>query len=666
MFHYSIEKHQLAANTIRGLAIDAVQRANSGHPGMPMGTADIAVVLWTQFLKHNPKDPKWFDRDRFVLSAGHGSMLLYSLLHLAGYDLSIEDLESFRQWNSITPGHPENHLTPGVETTTGPLGQGITNAVGMALAERWLAERFNRSGYDLVDHHTYVIASDGDLMEGVSHESCSLAGHLGLGKLIVLYDDNGITIDGPTDLSFSEDVLARYEAYGWHTQAVDGHDPLMIEEAIQTARAESNRPSLIGCRTHIGYGSPNRQDTSKVHGAPLGEEETLLTKKNLGWPLEPLFHVPEGVRQFMTAGGIAGAERQSAWEELIASYREAFPDLATDFTNALRDELPSNWDDILPDFEAGKSVATRASSGQVLNAISPHVPHLLGGSADLTGSNKTDLQGEPPLAASDFSGRYIHFGIREHGMGGILNGMALHGGVRPYGGTFLVFSDYMRPAVRLAALMELPVIYVFTHDSIGLGEDGPTHQPVEQLMALRTIPNLTVIRPAEAMETAVAWRVALENKHGPTALALTRQGLPTLDRSQYGSADGLTRGAYVLSDAESPRIILIGTGSEVQIALDAQVLLADKGVPARVVSMPSWELFNRQSADYQASVLSPTVTARVAIEAGVTLGWERYVGAEGKVIGLDRFGASAPYKTVYERLGITAEAMVKAALTMVR
>ncbi len=661
---YPIEKHNLAANTIRGLAMDAVQKANSGHPGMPMGTADLAVVLWTQFLKHNPQDPKWPNRDRFVLSAGHGSMLLYSLLHLSGYDLSMEELRNFRQWGSITPGHPENHLTPGVETTTGPLGQGISNAIGMALAERWLAERFNRPGFDLIDHYTYSIAGDGDLMEGISHEASSLAGHLGLGKLVVFYDDNHITIDGSTDLSFSEDVLARYKAYGWHTQRVDGHDPLAIIGAIQNAKLEAKRPSLIACRTHIGYGSPNRQDTAKVHGSPLGDEEIKLTKEKLGWPLEPLFYVPDGVREFMSNGSQEGATQQAEWKQVLASYTEVHPDDAAVFHRSLEDELPDNWDELLPSFETGKSIATRASSGQVLNAIAPYVPQLLGGSADLTGSNKTDLKGAGVLSADDFSGRYIHFGIREHGMGGILNGMALHGGIRPYGGTFLVFSDYMRPSIRLAALMELPVIYVFTHDSIGLGEDGPTHQPIEHLMALRTIPNLTVIRPAEATETAVAWRVALENKSGPTALALTRQELPTLDRNRYASAMGVARGAYVLSDAADPQVILIGTGSEVQIAIDAQALLSEKGVAARVVSMPSWELFEVQPAEYKNSVLPSDITARVAIEAGVTLGWERYVGTAGKVIGLDHFGASAPYETLYEKFGLTAEVMTTTALSL--
>lgn len=658
------EQHQLAANTIRGLAMDGVQKANSGHPGMPMGMADVAVVLWTQFLKYNPKAPDWPDRDRFVLSAGHGSMLLYSLLYLCGYEVSLADLQQFRQWGSSTPGHPENHLTPGVETTTGPLGQGITNGVGMALAERWLAERFNRGGIDLVDHYTYVICGDGDLMEGISHEACSLAGHLGLHKLIVLYDDNRITIDGSTEIAFTEDVLARFEAYGWHTQRVDGHDPRDVAGAIRAAQTDLQRPSLIACQTHIGYGSPHRQDTPKAHGEPLGEEEIRLTKERLGLPADKQFYVPDGVPEFMRISGVAGMARHKAWQELLEQYMEEYPEEAALFRQMLEDKLPLGWADDLPEFEPGKVMATRASSGQVLNAIARHVPQLLGGSADLTGSNKTDIKGEQDLAPSDFSGRYIRFGVREHGMGGIINGMALHGGIRPYGGTFLVFSDYMRPSVRLAALMELPVIYVFTHDSIGLGEDGPTHQPVEQLMALRAIPNLTVIRPAEATETAVAWRAALENKHGPTALILTRQGLPTLDRTQYAAAEGLFRGAYVLSDVEEAQAILIGTGSEVPLILEAQAALAARGVAVRVVSMPSWELFAAQPADYRNSVLPPAIRARVSVEAGVTLGWERHIGLDGIAIGLDRFGASAPYKTVYEKLGITAEAAVDAVLSL--
>ncbi|MCB9420253.1 MAG: transketolase [Ardenticatenaceae bacterium] len=656
---------QLAANTIRGLAMDGVQKANSGHPGMPMGMADTAVVLWTQFLKYNPQDPKWFDRDRFILSAGHGSMLLYSLLHLTGFPLTMDDLKQFRQWNSMTPGHPESHLTPGVETTTGPLGQGITNAVGFALAERWLAERFNKDDFDIVDHYTYVIAGDGDLMEGISHEACSLAGHLGLGKLIVLYDDNGISIDGSTDLAFTEDVIKRFEAYGWQTMEINGHDPKQVANAIRKAQADVARPSLIACKTTIGFGSPNRAGTSKAHGEPLGEAEVKLAKEKLGLPVDETFYVPDGVREFMGSAGLAGVGRQKDWEAALAQYAEEYPAEAVLFRQMLNDELPPDWTAVYPKFEVGKGVATRASSGQVLNTIALHVPQLLGGSADLTGSNKTDLKGEAALTKNDFSGRYIHFGVREHGMGGIMNGIALHGGIRPYGGGFLVFSDYMRGSVRLAALMGVGVIYVFTHDSIGLGEDGPTHQPIEHVMSLRTIPNLHVIRPAEAGETAVAWRAALESKHAPTALILTRQNLPTLDRRQYPSADGLLKGAYVLSDADDFQVILIGTGSEVQIALDAQKLLAEKGVAARVVSMPCWELFSAQPDEYKEAVLPAAVTARVSIEAGVTLGWERYVGSAGTAIGIDHFGASAPYEVLYEQFGLTATAVAEAALSLV-
>ncbi|HRQ39071.1 MAG TPA: transketolase [Chloroflexota bacterium] len=661
MTTYNLEKHRLAANTIRGLTMDAVQKANIGHPGMPMGMADVAVVLWTQFLQHNPQDPHWFNRDRFVLSAGHGSMLLYSLLHLSGYDLPMAQLMQFRQWGSATPGHPEYGHTPGVETTTGPLGQGITNAIGMALAEKWLAAQFNRPGFELVNHCTYVIASDGDLMEGVSGEASSLAGHLGLGKLLVFYDDNGITIDGRTDLTFSEDVLARYVAYGWHTSRVDGHDPLAVMAAIEEAQTVA-QPSLIACRTHIGYGSPNRQDTSKAHGEPLGEEEIRLTKQALGWPLEPLFYVPNEVPAFLAGNGAA----QAAWETLWGRYQEVYPELAAAFRQALDGDLPTNWGQIMPTFEVGKALATRASSGMVLNAIAPHVPYLLGGSADLTGSNNTALKGETPLSRDDFSGRYIHYGIREHAMGGMMNGMALHGGIRPYGGTFLVFSDYMRPAIRLAALMGLPVIYVFSHDSIGLGEDGPTHQPIEQLMSLRLIPGLTVIRPCDAVEVAEAWQIALENKSGPTALILTRQAVPTLNHVQSQITGSVAHGAYVIKQSpRPPQVLLIATGSEVAIALEAEKLLAEQGVSAQVVSMPSWELFAGQSSAYRDTVLPPHLKARVSIEAGVTLGWERYIGDAGKAIGLNRFGASAPYKTIYEKLGLTPEAMVEAALSAI-
>ena len=660
MSDYNLELHRQAANTIRGLTMDAVQKAGEGHPGMPMGTADIAVVLWTQFLRHNPQDPQWPDRDRFILSAGHGSMLIYSLLHLSGYDLPLAELQNFRQWDSKTPGHPEFGHTVGVETTTGPLGQGITNAVGMALAERWLAARFNRPGYEIVNHHTYVISGDGDLMEGVSQEAASLAGHLGLGKLIVLYDDNRITIDGKTDLAFTEDVMARFAAYGWHTQKVDGHDPLAVKAAIEAAKAAEAMPSIIACRTHIGYGSPNKQDTSGVHGSALGDAEIVLTKQALGWPTEPLFYIPDAARDFLQMDG----RFQNEWQLLWQKYQGAFPQEAARFQQFLNGDLPTNWDDILPTFEAGKSVATRAASGQTLNALAPHLPYLLGGSADLTGSNNTDIKGEAALTRDDFCGRYIHFGVREHAMGGMLNGMALHGGVRPYGGTFLVFSDYMRGSVRLSALMGVPVIYVFTHDSIGLGTDGPTHQPIEHVMSLRAMPNMTVIRPADAAETAVAWRSALEHKTGPTSLILTRQGVPTLDRSKYAAASGAARGAYVLSDADNPQVLLLATGSEVQIALEAQEKLAAKGVAARVVSMPSWEIFAAQDVAYRESVLPKAITARVSIEAGVTLGWERHLGLAGKAIGLDRYGASAPHKAIYQNLGITAEAMVDAALSL--
>ncbi|MFZ0546237.1 MAG: transketolase [Candidatus Promineifilaceae bacterium] len=652
--------HDLVANTIRGLAMDAVQKAESGHPGLPMGMADVATVLWSKFLKFNPADPHWPDRDRFVLSAGHGSMLLYSLLHLSGFNVSLEDIKQFRQWGSITPGHPENELTPGVETTTGPLGQGLSNSVGMALAERWMAEHFNEPGHEIVDHYTYVIASDGDLMEGISHEACALAGHLGLGKLIVFYDNNHITIDGPTELAYSDDVPARFQAYHWHTQQIDGHDPAAIEAAIIEAKRQNGRPSLIACRTHIGFGSPHKQDTSAAHGEPLGVDEIKLTKENLGWPLEPAFYVPDRATAHLRKAGEAGAEAESSWQGRFFAYQEAYPDRAAEFSRQLARRLPENWLEGLPVFEAGKSLATRASSGQILTALSKNIPELVGGSADLTGSNKTLPKGETSLEREDFSGRYIHYGIREHGMGGMMNGMSLHGGLRPYGGTFLVFSDYMKPSIRLAALMEQPVIYVFTHDSIGLGEDGPTHQPVEQLIGLRAIPNLVVFRPAEAGETAVGWQVALQRKDGPTALVLTRQGLPTFDPNKLASTDGAFHGAYVLKDADRLRAILMASGSEVHIALDAQALLAAEGIGARVVSMPSWELFEAQDEEYRESVLPSTITARVSIEAAATHGWDRYTGLNGMNIGLNRFGASAPYKEVYEHLGITAEAMVSA------
>ena len=649
---------RLTADTLRGLAMDAVQKANSGHPGLPMGMADVAAVLWTCFLKHNPADPGWPDRDRFVLSAGHGSMLLYGLLHLSGYNLPLSQLQAFRQWGSRTPGHPEYGLTPGVETTTGPLGQGIANAVGMAIAERWLAARFNRPGFEVVNHYTYVIASDGDLMEGVSHEACSLAGHLGLGKLIVLYDDNGISIDGPASLAFTENVLGRFTAYGWHTQRIDGHDPEAIERALDCAQAEIEHPSLIACKTHIGFGSPHRQDSAKAHGEPLGADEVLLTKKKMGWPLDREFFVPDEVRVLMQESAARGAIRQAEWQKLRLAYQAVHSELAAAF--AAGDDLPQGWDDDLPSFSTSKPVATRAASGAVLDAIAPRIPALLGGSADLTPSNNTLPKGSHAIARGDFTGRYLHFGVREHGMGGILNGLALHGGVRPYGGTFLIFSDYMRPAIRLAALMGLPVIFVFTHDSIGLGEDGPTHQPIEQLTSLRSIPNLAVLRPADATETVEAWRIAL-SRRGPTALVLTRQALPVLDRVSYAPAQGVARGAYVIRDCAHPDVILIATGSEVHLALAAQEMLAAQKIGTRVVAMPSWELFDMQPAEYREAVLPASVRARVAVEAGSTLAWARYVGPDGAVVGLDRFGASAPGPILYQRLGITAEAVVQAA-----
>ena len=649
------EEHRLAATTLRALAMDGVQKANSGHPGMPMGMADVATVLWTRFLRFDPQDPAWPDRDRFVLSAGHGSMLLYGLLHLAGYDLPLSELQAFRQWGSRTPGHPEHGHTPGVETTTGPLGQGLSNAVGLALAEAHLAARFNRPGHEVVGHRTFVIASDGELMEGVTHEACVLAAHLGLGRLTVLWDDNGISIDGPTSLTTGEDVAARFTAYGWHVQRVDGHDPEAVASAIAAAVAEGGRPSLVACRTHIGFGSPNRQDTSKAHGEPLGPEELRLTKERLGWPQEPAFLVPEAARETFREAAARGAEARRAWTERLRAHEAAHPELAAELRLVLSGELPVDLPSVLPTF-AGKPLATRVASGQVLDAIAPALPTLLGGSADLTPSNNTRPKGARTLTRDDPAGTYVHFGVREHGMGAILNGLALHG-LRPYGGTFLVFSDYMRPAVRLAAMMSQPVVFVFTHDSIGLGEDGPTHQPVEHLTALRSVPGLWVFRPADANETAAAWRSALERRDGPSALVLTRQALPVLPPNE-----GASRGGYVLADVADPEAVLLGTGSEVHLALDAQKLLSAKGVRARVVSMPCRELFEAQDADWRESVLPARLRARVVVEAGATLGWGRYAGLDGAVVGLDRYGASAPFARLYQELGLTAEAVAAATL----
>jgi transketolase len=651
------------ADTIRVLTADAVQRANSGHPGLPMGMADAAVVLWSTFLKYDPTTPNWPDRDRFVLSAGHGSMLLYALLHLADYDLPLPELQRFRQWGSRTPGHPERGVTPGVETTTGPLGQGIANAVGMAMGERILAARFNRPEFPIIDHRTFVIASDGDLMEGVSHEACALAGHLGLGKLIVLYDDNGISIDGPASLAFTEDVTARFTAYGWQALRVDGHDLGAIDGAIRAACTDAGRPSLIACRTQIGHGSPHRAGTNKAHGEPLGADEVRLVKERLGWPATSEFLVPEMARMTMRRSASRGTSMHALWCAAMDRYRRRYPDLAAELDAMLEGTLTRGWDSGLPTFTPDKPIATRAASGATIDVLATHIPALVGGSADLTPSNNTQPGGQPgeSIAREAWSGRYIRFGVREHGMGGILNGLALHGGLRPYGGTFLVFSDYMRPAIRMAALMHLPVIFVFTHDSIGLGEDGPTHQPVEQLTALRAIPNLVVFRPADAAETVEGWRCAMLRRDGPTALILTRQPLPVLDRSRYALPSGAGRGAYIIADADDPQAILIGTGSEVHIALDAARLLAADGVRARVVSMPSRELFEAQPEAYRNRVLPPDMRARIIIEAGSTLGWGRYAGLDGVTVGLDHFGASAPFDTLYRAFGLTAEAVVTAA-----
>ena len=664
---------ELCINTIRMLSVDMVQQANSGHPGMPMGAAPMAYVLWTEFLKHHPKNPEWPDRDRFVLSAGHGSALLYSLLYLTGYDLPIEELKRFRQWGSKTPGHPEHGLTPGVESTTGPLGQGFGNGVGMAIAERFLAARFNRPGHEIVNHYTYSIVSDGDLMEGVASEAASLAGHLKLGKLIYFYDNNSVTLAGAARLTFTEDVCKRFEAYGWHVQRTDdGNDVEAISKAISAAQNETARPSLISIRTHIGYGSPRKQDTFEAHGSPLGTEEVVATKKNLGWPVEPAFYIPEEALAHFRRAIPQGAKLEEEWKARLDSYGKAFPELRVEWDQWMNSILPEGWDKDIPAFSPDpKGLATRSAGGQVMNAIASHLNFLIGGSADLNPSTNTVLKGkgnfQPPGEGDGtiqgsvsgpwgYEGANIAFGVREHGMGSILSGMALHGGLLPYGSTFFVFSDYMRPAIRLAALMKLHVIYVFTHDSIAVGEDGPTHQPVEQLFSLRVIPGLTVIRPADANETAEAWRIAVENKNGPTAIILTRQNVPVMDRGRVSPATGLRKGAYILSDSSSgkPDVILIATGSEVYLALEAQEKLLGEGVKARVVSMPSWDLFDQQPEAYRHQVLPPDVTARVSVEAGVTLGWHRHVGMEGEIIGIDHFGASAPGNVVLKEFGFTS------------
>jgi len=667
-------------NAIRFLAADMIQEAGSGHPGLPLGAAPMAYVLWDRHLKHNPRNPGWFDRDRFVLSAGHGSAMLYALLHLYGYDLPLEELKRFRQWGSKTPGHPEAGLAPGVEVTTGPLGQGIGMAVGMAIAEAHLAAVFNRPGHQVIDHFTYVLASDGDLMEGVAAEACSLAGHLGLGKLIVLYDDNGVSLAGTTDLAFTEDVPARFSAYGWQVLTVEeGNDLAAIDQAIQAAKGEKHRPSLICVKTVLGYGAPTKAGTYKAHGAPLGEGELAAAKERLGWPVGPKFFLPEEAREHFRAACERGREWEREWNERLERYRAECPELAAELERRMRGELPSGWDRGLPVFEPDEAgIATRKASGKVLQALAQRIPELIGGSADLNPSTNTELSGlgdlerpgGPPAGVQGtaggpwgYLGRNIHFGVREHAMGAIANGLACHGGLIPFCGTFLVFSDYMRPPVRLAAMMGCRVVYVFTHDSIGIGQDGPTHQPVEQLMSLRTVPNLAVIRPCDANEAREAWIAALRGK-GPTALILTRQALPVLDRGKYTPAEGLHRGGYVLWQSESgiPDVILIGTGSEVHLALKAAEPLSREGVNVRVVSLPSWELFERQPREYREEVLPPGVPV-VAVEAGVTLGWERYADA---AIGVDDFGASAPGAEVMERLGITSAHVAAVARTLIQ
>ncbi len=664
--HCTLE--DICINTIRVLSMDAVQKANSGHPGAPMGLAAAAYVLWQRFLVHNPHNPAWANRDRFVLSGGHASMLLYSLLYLTGYQLSLEDLMNFRQWGAKTPGHPEYGHTPGVETTTGPLGQGIANAVGMAMAERHLAARFNRPGHAVVDHYTYVMCGDGDLMEGLSAEAASLAGHLGLGRLVCLYDNNKISIEGSTDLTFTEDVPRRFAAVGWHVQEVaDGNDLAAVAAAIAAARAEDARPSLISIRTEIAYGSPNKQGSADAHGAPLGEAEVCLTKKNLGCPEDGAFCVPDTALATMRESEAKGAAAEAEWRLRFDAYRAAHPELARELLVALSGALPADWAAALPVFApADGPMATRSASGAVLNALAGRIACLMGGSADLAPSNKTLISGVPDFQKTSYHGRNIRFGVREHAMAAVLSGMALHGGIRPYGGTFLVFADYMRPAIRLAALMQLPVVYVFTHDSIAVGEDGPTHQPVEHLASLRVIPGLTVIRPADANETAAAWQQALAAK-GPVALILSRQKLPVLDRGVYPPASELARGGYVLVDGgRSPDVILIATGAEVHITLEAQKILADQGVAARVVNLPSWELFEQQDAAYRETVLPSAVTARVAVEAGVPMGWERYVGCGGQVIGMTTFGASAPGSIVLQKFGFSAANIVQKTLALLK
>jgi transketolase len=663
----SIELQDLSINTIRFLAADAVEKAKSGHPGTPMGLAPLGYILWKRFLKHNPKNPKWPDRDRFVLSAGHASMLLYSLLYLTGYDLTLEDIKQFRQWGSRTPGHPEYGHTPGVETTTGPLGQGFANSVGMAMAERHLAVYFNREGHKIVDHHTYCIASDGDMMEGVSSEAASLAGNLGLGKLVCFYDNNHITIEGSTSLAFFvEDVKKRFEAYGWQVlEERDGTDIETIAKLISQAKAEEKKPTLIIVRTHIGYGSP-KQDTAEAHGSPLGAEDLKLAKQKLDWPLEPSFDVPEDVLNHFREALEKGEKAETEWNTRFETYNKEYPEFGRQWHDFMEGKLPEGWDKDLPVFDPREGeMATRSASGKVLNALATKIPNLFGGSADLAPSTDTYLKGWGDFLKDNYQGRNLHFGVREHAMGAILNGLTLHGGLISFGATFLIFSDYMRPPIRLAALMNIPTIFVYTHDSIGLGEDGPTHQPVEQLIALRAIPNITVIRPADANETREAWNFALANRRGPVVLVLTRQKVPVIDQQKFESAKNLDKGAYTLSGTKTPQLILIATGSEVSLALAAQEKLAEKNISAEVVSMPSCELFNAQPKEYKDIVLSPLIKKRLVIEAASPKGWKDYVGLEGGIIGITRFGASAPGPVVMQKLGFSVENVVDHALALI-
>ncbi|RAL25743.1 transketolase [Thermoflavimicrobium daqui] len=652
---------QLAVNTIRMLSIDMIEKANSGHPGLPMGAAPMAYSLWSKVMNHNPANPNWFNRDRFILSAGHGSALLYSLLHLFDYGLSMDDLKQFRQWGSLTPGHPEVKHTPGVEATTGPLGQGISNGVGFAMAERFLAEKYNREGFPVVDHYTYVLCSDGDLMEGVASEACSLAGHLRLGKLIALYDSNDISLDGELAHSFTEDVMQRFESYGWQVlQVTDGNDMEAIEAAILEAQKDTNRPTLIEVRTVIGYGSPNRGGTSEAHGKPLGAEERIEALKTYEWHTEEHFAVPEEVKQHFAELTSKLAKKESTWQELFTKYEEAHPALAKELKQAMQGELPVDWDQDLPQYQVGdKAVATRVASGAAIGALAKNIPYFLGGSADLASSNNTLIKAEGPFHAEDYAGRNIWFGVREHGMGAALNGMMLHGGVRVYGGTFLVFSDYLRPSIRVAALSKLPVVYVFTHDSIAVGEDGPTHQPIEQIPALRLIPNVKVIRPADANETVAAWAYAVSQTESPVVLALTRQALPILEGTVGIQKETIAKGAYIVSEAQGEaQAVIIATGSEVSLAVEAQQKLQEKGISVRVVSMPCRELFDQQDQAYRESVLPSHLTARVAVEAAHPVGWERYVGDRGAIIGIDHFGASAPGGFVMKQFGFNVENVI--------